>query len=105
MSEEGQNHVAEQHQAADDVGLATASLVFEQASVLAPVESVFHPAPMASDGGIPLLWTSMLHRLAAEIVAIFPRAWFACFLAVAVHTQGGAGIREVGAERVNGNSR
>lgn len=71
FEEERQDGVAQEHEGADEAGVAGAGFVFEEEGVLAPVEAVFDAGPVTAHEGDPLVVGSFVGREAAEVEARF----------------------------------
>ena len=90
-SEQG---ATEQGQCADDVGITAAGVVFSEASVFAPVMSVFDSGPVISDVLHPLFERMGLFGTIADVVARFVER-LAEASPVVLDTQSAARMREV----------
>ena len=67
-SEEG---VTQQGQGTDEIGITAAGMVFAEAGVLAPVETVFDTSPVVANAADPLFWGMGLIDAITDVVAIF----------------------------------
>ena len=68
---DGEEGVTQQGQGADEIGVAAAGVVFAQAGVLAPVETVFDTGPVVAHEGYPLLRGMSLIDAITDVVSLF----------------------------------
>jgi len=100
---DGEERIAQQGQGPDQIGIPAAGVVFAQAGVLAPMQSVFHTCPVVAHVLQPFGKGVGLVRPIADVIARFLEGLAVAGAAV-MDSQRAARVREVYVERFDGDT-